>query len=145
MSVIKINQEAVREVEFEDAAIEKLLEEHARAHEEQVDDEILPIHPVAKLHNDEIAPVEVINYRSSSGQQEQHNTTWVFTLFTLFAVFLLVATFKQWRRALLRLLLRCGDSPNETSRPNYSQYQRLAEHQYQSTSSSTSHRRETFI
>ena len=52
-------KEAVREVEFEDAAIEKLLEEHARAHEEAVNDDILPIHPVGKLHNDEIAPVEV--------------------------------------------------------------------------------------
>ena len=62
---------------------------------------------------------------------EQSNTAWVVTVFIAFALFLLIATFKQWRRALLRLLLRCGDNSNLIQilpGRSTSQYQRLAQH-----------------
>ena len=102
----------------------------------QYEDSILPIH---HAHKQDLDPLIPIDTHLELEPKTASNTTWAITIFVFFAVFLLIATFKQWRRALLRLLLRCGDNV-PIHRSTNSQYQRLAE--YNQTYST---RRETLI
>jgi len=75
----------------------------------QYDDSILPAHHAHKQALDDVIPIDTHLYNEPKTEKAT-NTTWAITIFVFFAVFLLIATFKQWRRALLRLLLRCGKS-----------------------------------